>query len=256
MSSDIFTKTKYLLQNNTKIVIVILVILNIISLSFGALHSRANSQYEHYLSLELYNDVSFMSSDMAISNFLLSKITREKKATYNSLLELERNFNSIYLSGRRIIALAKSLNYLDNSSNIGVAPYPVSMGSDFSHTFLRPLIDNFEEGQEIIEIRREELEYFELMLQLNTAWIDAMEKNIKGMEKLSDRKYYITEDGEVSIKERTTELTPTSSEYREYKDTYLGEMIRSEDWVLMLRDMKENSYEFQPKFDRLRIIFR
>lgn len=223
----------------------ILITTNILTLTFGFSQQRARSQYEDHLSFKFTNDISGISTNTGLNSYLLKKIIEEGKANHIQLEKLKDNFELIYLWGRDSIELATKYKNKVNPPEQS-SPYPVTMALNFSHFYLKDMIDNIEEKEEeTVIIEGETQEKFKLMRDINGAWVKAIENNMTGINIPPPNEKFYAEfnGGKVGF-----ETIPQSDEFF---DTYIDDMVTNEDWYQFIQEWQNVSLEYQDSFDSL-----
>ncbi|WP_407272991.1 hypothetical protein [Radiobacillus sp. PE A8.2] len=99
----------------------LILLLLISSAVFGYIHFKQNNKYEKYLSHQLTNEVSTLSSATVLNDYLLEDVLSTEKITKSHLSAMKTNYVNTLEAGNKVLDLANiELNrmYDNNEHNI------------------------------------------------------------------------------------------------------------------------------------------
>lgn len=214
-----------------KKILPIIWLLLILSLFFNYSLSKSNHQYEQYISSVIQNDVSILSSTIAVNTSSLADILEDQKITNNEIDILKENFSLINEKGDNLITLSERwLNKSEVDTSYNHSPFPTYMAVNFIR-YLDEL-KNSNNGN----INSEELMKIELMHKVVKQWNTAITEKIKGL----DSNFYDRLD-ESELSSTLSYIDITTDEYRNYYD----EMVNNNDWVDMINRMQAYTEDLQ-----------
>jgi len=206
-------------MNKRVINIVILSISFILVAVFGAKQYKDKLQYERYLSFSLTNDISSFAAATVTARNDLEEIIANEQITLEQADLLQSKFQNIFTEGERIIVLAEEWLKLKEQEGGVVVPYPVYMSVNFSNYIMR--LEFFD--SQSLALSGEQVEKLELMKAVLDEWAEAIESNMTGIR---------------APRKRATIVTT------EYLDAYRDNMLKSHDWLEMLKQIQSSSKQF------------
>ncbi|MFS0673846.1 hypothetical protein [Ornithinibacillus sp. 179-J 7C1 HS] len=211
-------------KKNRFIIIGLISICFVLITAFGFKQYKENQQFERYLSFTLVNDISILSSSTVMNSNYLEEIIEKEQITKEQLDYLQSNYVEIYRRGEKVVNLAEDWLKRKEDENHFANPYPVYMASYFG-IYLRKLDEAELSNNNTFVLSSDQVEKFKLMKSVNDEWVRAILDNIEGMHSPT-----ITE------LENGADIATDS-----YFQTYREEMINSEDWIEMIKQMQSSS---------------
>jgi len=224
------------LKKANAVIIVVVVILTL----FGYAQYKENQKYERYLSRQLFNNVSRLSWSTVLNGFVLDDVLTEKKITQKQLSIIQNKYSDIRTYGGQVIDLASQYLTRLNVEEYDIHPYPLYMASDVLH-YLDMLERDKLKGEEYVTLSAEEPKRYKLMKSINNVWVKSITENIKGIHIPSSENVV---DG--AVKQNSEYITTDS-----YRDIYRNNMVNSNDWIEMIREMQRSSEEYERQVENL-----
>lgn len=222
-------------KKNRFIMIGLILICFVLLAAFGVNQYKENQQYERYLSFALLNDISILSSSAVMNRNYLEEIITEGKITKEQIGYLQSNYVEIFRRGEKVVDLAEDWLKLKEDEKHFANPYPVYMASYFG-TYLRKLDEEEWSNSHTFELSLEQVEKFELMKSVNDEWVEAILDNIDGMQSLT-----------ITDLENGAEIATDI-----YFETYKEEMINSDDWIEMIKQMQSSSQQYEREVEYIK----